>query len=80
MTHKTDDFVERWNLFPDTSVSVGDRWGSGLEVVLEREQHCEIGIGRVFDNPVPDDEQNRVFKLGIFSLDRGDPSTDCCAK
>jgi hypothetical protein len=61
---------KQWTLHSDTVVKIGDDWGGGLEIVLEREPQSSIGNGRVLDvseivNPLLWD-QTRVFKVSLF--------------
>jgi hypothetical protein len=49
---KQNSSSEKWNLYFDTSVSVGLRWGTGLEIVIEREPTDSVfdaGLGHVED-------------------------------
>jgi len=64
---------EKWPLSFDTFVSVGDRWGSGLEVLIEREPSNspsgELGLGYTREQSetsrmLPD--ESPIFKIGLF--------------
>jgi hypothetical protein len=71
---KSEPLSDRWNLYFDTVVSVGDCWGSGLDIVIERKPTggiFEMGLGHVLDPAVSkasdqtSDEEGLFFKVAL---------------
>ena len=74
MEEGKDEFAaERWNLYFDTVVGVGDSWKSGLEIILERkptDSAFDMGLGRVLSAASQEtkhlgDEDGRIFQVAL---------------
>jgi len=72
MTEDKKSRPNRWELSFDTVVSVGSNWGSGLEIMIERQPNNSVfddGMARLYNvaarQSETDAEAARIFKFGF---------------